>query len=143
MDEHKEALIGKTITKVWLAKDRLAIKFDLEDEEPVVAYCDADCCSYTWIESIDLPGVLLGTVRDTEDLPYGEREEPGEDSYEYIQHYGFAITTEKGKCVIDYRNSSNGYYGGWLHWPGHWRGTPYGGVFGQNKSELEWEEIHE
>lgn len=31
---------------------------------------------------------------------------------------GFKVTTDKGVIVIDYRNASNGYYGGSLSWPG-------------------------
>lgn len=33
------------------------------------------------------------------------------------QYYGCAIETAKGRFTIAYRNSSNGYYGGWLTWP--------------------------
>jgi len=31
-----------------------------------------------------------------------------------VAYYGLKITTEKGRAMIDYRNDSNGYYGGWL-----------------------------
>lgn len=35
--------------------------------------------------------------------------EPAVDS---VRYYGLKITTDKGRAVIDYRNDSNGYYGG-------------------------------
>ena len=35
-----------------------------------------------------------------------------------VQYYGAKITTNKGDMVIDYRNDSNGYYGGDIVWPG-------------------------
>ena len=31
-----------------------------------------------------------------------------------VAYYGLKITTDNGRAVIDYRNSSNGYYGGSL-----------------------------
>ena len=50
-------LVGKTLTGVKLATDKEAIKFQTTDGD-IVARCDADCCSYTWIESIE------NTIRD-------------------------------------------------------------------------------
>jgi hypothetical protein len=42
--------------------------------------------------------------------------------------------------VIDYRNESNGYYGGELCWPDdHF----YGGVHGQNVSTEQWVDVTE
>lgn len=37
-----------------------------------------------------------------------------EPQVECVAYYGLKITTEKGRAVIDYRNDSNGYYGGSL-----------------------------
>ena len=33
---------------------------------------------------------------------------------EYDQAYGYCFLTEAGVCEVVYRNSSNGYYGGYL-----------------------------
>ena len=33
-------------------------------------------------------------------------------SVDCVKYYGLKITTEHGRAVIDYRNDSNGYYGG-------------------------------
>ena len=125
-------LIGKTLTKVELAADKKAIRFTVDEEETVVAKCDAECCSSTWIESIDMPagGLPAKILKATElDLPSQETDD------ELIQLYGLKLTTDKGDLVLDYRNASNGYYGGDLSWPGEHH---YGGVFGQNVSEEEW-----
>ncbi len=136
MSKAQDALNGKKIVKVWLAADKLAIRFDVEDGDPVVARVDGDCCSSTWIESLDAPALLLGTVLDVEDLDVPDLGSP--DEYECLAYYGCKITTNRGACVIDYRNSSNGYYGGNLSWPGeHF----YGGVSGQNVSNEDWGEI--
>lgn len=132
-------LIGKTITAVWLAEDRKAIRFDA-GEEQIVARCDGDCCSSTWIENIEAPEALIGSpVLAAADLAMPDREYD-HDKFEVLAFYGFKITTAKGDCVIDYRNESNGYYGGSLEWPGtdHFY---YGGVFGQNVSKEEWRSL--
>lgn len=52
------------------------------------------------------------------DLPLGpgRPEHPADDEYEndYLQYYGVQINTDKGAFTLEYRNSSNGYYGGSL-----------------------------
>lgn len=131
-------LIGKTLIGVKLAKDKEAILFQTPEGD-IVARCDADCCSYTWVENIestvrDFPA-LVTAAEDIEDgLPEMVKNDPEHDC---LQFYGFKIATDKGVLVIDYRNSSNGYYGGNLTWPGEYH---YGGVYGQNNhdDEREW-----
>ena len=51
------------------------------------------------------------------------------------------IATEKGSCLLDYRNESNGYYGGILEWPPEKASYFYGGVYGQNVSNEVWRQI--
>lgn len=36
-------LIGKKVVAVYLAEDKKAIKFDVEDGEPIIAKTDGDC----------------------------------------------------------------------------------------------------
>ena len=129
-------LIGKRITNVALATDRKAIRFDVEGGDPIIARADGDCCSSTWIESLDMPRALLGTVLAVEDIPMPDLGQP--DEYDVIKYYGFKITTTAGSCVIDYRNESNGYYGGNISWPHD--DYYYGGVHGQNVSKEVWGE---
>ena len=129
----ESTLIGKTVVAVWLASDKKAIRFDVVGGDPVIARADGDCCSSTWIESLDMPEVLLGTVVAVEDLDMPDLGQPNE--YDVIQYYGCKITTERGTCVIDYRNESNGYYGGNISWPCDYH---YGGVHGQNDSNEDW-----
>lgn len=132
-------LVGKTVTAIYIAEDKEAIRFDLDNGESIVAKCDADCCSYTWIEHVTLPALgfpfLVLAEKDVE-LP-----EDIENDGDYIQFYGFALETDKGDFLLDYRNSSNGYYGGSLSWPNdkHF----YGGVFGQNVSEEKWQPVEQ
>jgi hypothetical protein len=131
-------LIGKTITAVFLASDKKAIRFDVAGDEPVIAKADGDCCSDTWIESLDTPSLLIGgVVVSVEDLEMPDLGQSGE--FDVLAYYGCKIATTKGACVIDYRNSSNGYYGGNLSWPND--SYFYGGVHGQNVSSEEWQQV--
>lgn len=131
-------LIGKTILQIKIADDKAAMLFICEGGE-VKVRCDAECCSSTWIEHIELPALgfpaLVIAVNDL-DLPGSEDDHPEHDC---LQVYGCKITTDKGEIIIDYRNSSNGYYGGNLSWPDD--SYFYGGVFGQNNSAEKWLDV--
>ena len=131
-------LVGKVVTAVYLANDGGAIRFDIDGGEPIVARADGDCCSNSWIEEVQGLGQLLGSpvvcVEDIGDMPTKEGNRYGY-SEEEMTYYGCKITTENGYALIDYRNSSNGYYGGSLEWNG---GYFYGGVHDQNISTQEW-----
>lgn len=131
-------LIGKTVSSVQMTADKMAIRFRLTDGTEVVALTDADCCSHTWIEHVSMPaGGFPFSVLEADDLDMPDLgEQPGHDVMAY---YGFQIKTDKGHMVIDYRNDSNGYYGGSLCWPGE---NHYGGVYDQNVADTsEWTEI--
>lgn len=138
MRGEKNPLIGKVITAIYLADDRKALRFDVKDDEPVIARADGDCCSSTWIESLDTPELIIGgVVSAVEDLAMPDLGQP--DEYEVIQYYGCKITAGLGQCVIDYRNESNGYYGGDICWGDD--DYFYGGVYGQNVSTMQWQKI--
>ena len=124
-----------------IAADRQSLKFVLTDGELIVDV-DADCCSYSWVEHIELPaGGFPATVASVSeiDMPEGAASTFHTDA-DVLAFYGCKIATDKGEIVIDYRNDSNGYYGGSLTWPGAYH---YGGVFGQNVSKHEWKSVTE
>jgi len=67
---------------------------------------------------MDDPQALLGTVSAVEDLEMPDLGNiPGKyrEDVDEVQYYGLKITTDKGRCTLDYRNDSNGYYGGWAN----------------------------
>jgi len=125
-------LVGKTINGIKVASDKKAILFECADGSHL-AKADGDCCSSTWVEHIEVPDFPC-TVTGVEDIEMPDLGSPGEDGV--IAYYGCKISTDRGEIVIDYRNESNGYYGGNLVWPDE----KYfdGGVFGQNVSNEEW-----
>jgi hypothetical protein len=113
--EFDEALKGATITKVTLKEDGESITFDLQERPSVTLDTFGDCCSLTWIESLDAPDALLGTVQSVEDIEMpnlGNIDGARHKDVDEVSYYGLKITTNHGVCVIDYRNDSNGYYGG-------------------------------
>lgn len=136
----EQCLEGKTITQIEISADKKAMRFFLADGESVVARADGDCCSSTWIEHVELPALgLPATVSKVEEIPLPGSVDNHEE-YECLAVYGLKIATDKGDIVIDYRNSSNGYYGGNLSWPGEYF---YGGVYQQNVSDAPWAKVSE
>lgn len=132
------ALIGKIVTAVYLAADKGAIRFDTADGQQIIARADGDCCSHTWIENVQGIEQIIGSpIVSVEDIGMPDLgSEP--DAYDVIAYYGCKITSGNGFAVIDYRNSSNGYYGGSLLWPSDYF---YGGVHDQNVSKEEWARV--
>lgn len=129
-------IVGKIITAIEISSDKESLRFVLADGECVVD-CDADCCSHTWIEHVELPALgfpaQVVSVEDIDMPDLGDME-----GCDVVAYYGCKITTDKGEIIIDYRNDSNGYYGGSLTWPGEYH---YGGVFQQNVSKHDWKPL--
>ena len=136
----KNPLIGRTLLGMQIAADRQALLFQTTEGD-IEVLVDADCCSYTWIEGIELPALgfpALVTAVDDLDMPDAEQPSTFHKDPDCLQFYGCKVSTDRGDIVIDYRNDSNGYYGGSLVWPGqHF----YGGVFGQNDSAKDWQPV--
>jgi hypothetical protein len=113
----EKALVGKYIERFSLDGMGGWITFHLRDGEQVHLEAWGDCCSQSWIESIDAPTVLHGKVLKVEDIDMPELGDVGTDKMpdvDVVAYYGLKITTEEGIAVLDYRNDSNGYYGGSL-----------------------------
>lgn len=113
-----EELIGKEIESFELQEDGGRITLNIKGGPPVVLAVRGDCCSISWIESIDDEAALLGTVQAVEeiDMPdLGNIDGTRHNGVDQVSYYGLKITTNKGRAVIDYRNDSNGYYGGWIY----------------------------
>lgn len=132
-------LIGKTIVEMKIAEDKQALLFVTSEGEDLIARVDGDCCSYSWIESVELPALGLPfTISEVDSLELNSDMDTRDGE---LQFYGAKIVTDKGDMVIDYRNESNGYYGGNMNWPGD--DYFYGGVHGQNVSEEAWVDIED
>lgn len=106
-------LIGKTI--VSLDNNRDDLVFRLSNGKTIKASTYGDCCSTTWVEHLELPALgFPATVLSVENQGEVKGEDDGD--YDYLRYYITKIVTDRGEIVIDYRNSSNGFYGGCLEW---------------------------
>lgn len=103
-------LIGKKVV-AWESDpshEFIVLRFD--DGDAQTLYVEGDCCSHSWIEHLtgvrDFEPAVLTDIKDGGVV--------GEDcSGEYLQIYDTEFVFDNGKTVLlEYRNSSNGYYGG-------------------------------
>lgn len=105
-------LVGKQITGVRVEKGGEKLAFDTNAGQ-LSLEVTGDCCSHSWIEHIEGVRNLVGATV----LSVSDRDMPGgieDEEYEYLQFYGYDIKTDKGNFYFEFRNSSNGYYGGGL-----------------------------
>jgi len=75
-----------------------------------------DCCSRSWIEHIDGVNYLIGHEIMSVKVMYMPKPAKNHHNcvkeWDVVKYYSVKITTDEGICDIDFRNSSNGYYGG-------------------------------
>lgn len=107
-------LTGRTVTGLSVGPDEAFLVFHLDDffVPNVVWDTDADCCSETWFaDVINLAALLnhpvLSVTQEFIDDPDCTRSRQEHDVVGAI-----TITTLAGDCRVEWRNSSNGYYGG-------------------------------
>ena len=107
-------LIGRTIRAVYIDDDDQHYLSFETDAGTVVYVAEGDCCSESWFYHVLGVDNLLGqTVLEVDEIEMGE---PA-DSYSRQDEdklYGIKLRTARGYTDIEFRNSSNGYYGGWV-----------------------------
>ena len=114
-------LVGKKIQKVFMNED--CLKFET-DRGNVIFTVEGDCCSHSYFH--DFIGVkkLLenGHVVSAKEIELADAEDNTADTDgDYLQFYGFEIVTVHPTfgdqtSVFSFRNSSNGFYGGWMRY---------------------------
>lgn len=122
-----EKMIGKKLKSVELSKNKEKVVFKFQDGHKQVFGVEGDCCSHSWIEHLetlsDLCGATLLSVNEasidrTDDDDYNPIEYKSEEyvarEHECLNVYSTHFVTDRGEIVLEYRNSSNGYYGGYL-----------------------------
>lgn len=103
-------LTGKTVEKVFINSEKNFMRLQY-DKGYIDITAEGDCCSYSWIEHVENIWALINaTIISVEDIDMPDLGDM--DEHEYVQYYGLKIITTKGAIQFDYRNSSNGYYGG-------------------------------
>jgi hypothetical protein len=112
IDGDLEKLIGKTVTGLRISEEKQFLTFETTSGE-FGYYTDGDCCSISWIEHFEGVENLIGkAILKIEEKDISARPDPDPEDHGCLQIYGFEFTTEKGTALLDFRNDSNGYYGG-------------------------------
>lgn len=120
-------LIGRKITGISISEDHETLAFET-DKGTIVYTALGGCCSESWFADITGVCELLrgGAVKTVETIDMdGYNVDDGRCRQECDEAYGFKLTTSSGYTDIVFRNSSNGYYGGWLD-GGTWCEPPDG-----------------
>lgn len=111
-----DKLVNQTIRGLQLSTHRVWLTF-LFDTGPLTLEVVGDCCSSAWIEHLELPtpqvsGLVITdwvefpTV-DITDMPLIR----GDVDQECCDLYQVALRTDRGNILLEFRNTSNGYYG--------------------------------
>jgi len=107
-------LVGHTLTGYKLDSSRDMLTFHTTKGD-IVYTTEGDCCSQSWFESID-PAELdadelkKAQVKAVEEIELAEVADVRDKS---LILYGILIKCEFGNILVEFRNASNGYYGGW------------------------------
>lgn len=114
MSELGASLVGKIVTNAFKdAEGRVVFETNAGE---VVWDTEGDCCSQSWVEHVDLDlvrGEVL-SVREDDLPPEWYAAHPGPPEQDSLALYGVTIQSVGGTGTIDFRNESNGYYGGWI-----------------------------
>ncbi len=106
-----EELIGKTITKLFIGQGNENLKFECLDGDVLYYAAFGDCCSYSWFEHVTTCNLLNSKVLCVNYTGGSEKEISEED---YLKISNYRIDTIKGSSTFELRNSSNGYYSGYI-----------------------------
>lgn len=128
-------LIGKIIRNIYVSSDKKAIKILLDDGGSVAIVTQAGGHSFTWIEhvrSIMLPAVVVS-------VDSVESDNIDSDDKQVLLCYRLDINTNNGSIIVDYRNSSDGPYKGYLVPPGS---CIYIFLLPENDNRWDWQELN-
>jgi hypothetical protein len=115
MIDDKEKMIGMILRGApEVSEDKETLTFSILGGITATFQAYGDCCSHTWIEHITVPtDVIDQPIIGVSDNHMGSHEE----DYDTIQVYQSVWATPVGEIIVEFRNSSNGYYGGSLEGP--------------------------
>lgn len=117
-------LVGMVLVNAWVEQEDNTLLFLAFEEGVLVFETEGDCCSNSWIEYIQAPAMGYDAIIAEVSGEVEYRME-SDETHDCLKFYQQVIKTTKGDLVIEYRNSSNGYYGGALRFK-EWRPFPTG-----------------
>lgn len=104
-------LADQPIRSVKVIDDGKRLRFTLMDGRTLTYRAVGECCSESWIEHVTVPPDIEGTV-----LSHVKEYDGVELDFE-TEVYQVAFGSPKGEIVVEFRNRSNGFYGGYLAGP--------------------------
>lgn len=121
------SMVGRKINRVAINLEKTQITLLFDDGHHRTFNVEGGCCSASWIEHLEMPttvsgGTIIGVhdgapVTQNHDDHDHDVDMIGTTGNEYVQVYNTVIRTDLGDIVIEYRNASNGAYGGSLTSP--------------------------
>ena len=103
-------LVGQTIVEVHADPERWVLLFTLADGRRVGYATENDCCNDVWFHHVSgLEAIIGQTITSTEMKGWVDVESTRQECEEAAF---FTLCSARGRCDIEVRNSSNGYYGG-------------------------------
>jgi hypothetical protein len=105
-------IVAERVTAVGVSTDKQWLALRREDGAVALCYTDADCCSSSWIEHVNGEELFPATVLSVEGTDVSRDDEHPE--HDCLQVYETVFVTDRGRFTVEYRNASNGYYGGSL-----------------------------
>jgi hypothetical protein len=107
-------LLGRIVLQVWMDKSGRWIRF-VTDGMELCYRLEGDCCSESWVYAITGMQYLIGATIMSIDGVYGfDLPDDGKSRQEFDKIYWIKYVTTKGNVDLEFRNSSNGFYGGWI-----------------------------
>lgn len=121
----EKSIAGKVILSIGVNPSRDEFRIAFQDGTVKRYAVSGDCCSTSWIEHLEAPDVDGATLLAVDQDSYGVDATPEQyaqtpknpvSGYEVgsLLVYHTKFRTTAGDIVLEYRNDSNGYYGGSL-----------------------------
>lgn len=129
MTEETKTPFDKAVGRVLHAvrvktDDQHSLILEFEEGPDLCVTTEGDCCSESWWADILGASSCYGSEVVAAQALFMEgnygpvgwvAEDDGRSRHEEDSIYGYAIMTKRGVVTFAFRNSSNGYYGGWAY----------------------------
>ena len=111
-----QGMVGAQIVALLVEADgQHFLAFAAKDGRVFVWDTTGDCCSESWFADITgIDALKASPIESVEEIEMPKITDNSRTRQEYDVAYGYKIKTGHGYVDIVFRNSSNGYYGGWM-----------------------------
>lgn len=106
-------LLGEVVERIEVSEGEACLRLTFKDGCIAIFATEGDCCSDSWWADIcDVSALVGGRLIAVEQIPLPAPAD-SRTRQEVDEAYGVMFKTDRGTATAIYRNSSNGYYGGW------------------------------